>query len=938
MKQLLLLFILVSGFTAFAQGTITGVVVDGEINAPLPGANVIEMGSNNGAVTDFDGKFNLDVAASTGTVTISYVGFVSKKMTFTLTNGKVNLGTIMLSPDADALTEVVITASGVVDIAKDRQTPVAVSTIRAEEIQEKLGSQEFPEILNNTPSIYATKQGGGFGDSRINIRGFDTQNSAVLINGIPVNDMENGVVYWSNWAGLSDVASAIQVQRGLGSSKLTVSSVGGTINVVTRSADRRQGGFFSGSVGNDNYLKNVVSYSTGLSDKGWSSSYLFSRTIGDGYVDGTEFEGYNYYIGVGYKPNDKHMFEFTLTGAPQQHNQRSFAPTIDDYIKYGSDGEPRIKYNSDWGLRNGREFSFAGNFYHKPLASLNWDWNISEKSKLSTSIYASFGRGGSVGSIGKINNKQSFQLTKTENGLVPVDDIINYNTGGFEPGLGGVRFGYSGGGGAYQGQFVNGNSSSSQFATDGSYISGRQNGISQRSSVNSHNWYGLISDFETKLTENLTLDLGIDLRTYKGFHYRRLVDLLGADAYVDSDNINNPYRFLTETYKPTAGNAFNVFSSIDDEEKIDYYNIGKVSWLGGFTQLEYVNNNVSAFIQGAVSNQGFERVDYFNYLDSDPLQESGVENILGGNVKGGINYNLDEKNNIFANAGYYSKQPLFDAVFPNFVSNEVNSDLQNEKIIGTEVGYGFRTRAFRANVNLYRTSWDDRFTTISQTIGDVRGTANLQGIKQVHMGAEFDFSARINEVISFNGMVSYGDWRYKGDVSATFFDESNQPVIVDGQPKVATLYLDDIKVGDAAQFTASLGTSINILENLKIDANYRFADRLYASINAADFSSQDNNGSLELPSFGLLDAGLSFNVPFLKNQTLEFRLNVNNVLDTTYISESETNIFSSDLINRNNPDLGTYASNGRVYDGVASANRVFFGFGTTWNTSVRLNF
>ncbi len=935
MKKLLLLLILISGITAFSQGTITGVVVDGEINAPMPGANIIEMGSRNGAVTDFDGKFSLDVASSTGTVTISYVGFVSKTMSFTLANGKANLGTIILAADADALEEVLITASGVVDIAKDRQTPVAVSTIRAEEIQEKLGSQEFPEILNNTPSIYATKQGGGFGDARINIRGFDTQNSAVLINGIPVNDMENGIVFWSNWAGLSDVASAIQVQRGLGSSKLTVSSVGGTINVVTRSADRRQGGFFSGSVGNNDYLKNVISYSTGLSNSGWSGTFLASRSEGNGYVDGTKFEGYNYYIGVGFKPNTSHQLELTITGAPQQHNQRGFAPTLNDYIKYGFNGEPRIKYNSDWGLRNGKEETFAGNFYHKPLASLNWDWNLSEKSKLSTSVYASFGRGGSVGSIGRINGQQSFSSRfKNENGIIRFDDIIAWNNGANIPEFGVPREGYTGGGGGFQGNFVNGNSSSSIYVDDNSYVRGPQNGISQRSSVNSHNWFGLISNFETKLSESITLDLGIDLRTYKGFHYRRLVDLLGADIYVDSDNINNPYRFLGETYSPTARNAFNVFSSIDDEEKIDYYNIGKVSWIGGFTQLEYVGDKVSAFIQGAVSNQGFERIDYFNYLDSDPLQSSGVENIIGGNVKAGLNYNLDEKNNIFVNGGYYSKQPLFDAVFPSFISNEINTNLKNEKIIGSEIGYGFRSKSFRANFNLYRTSWDDRFSTESQTFDvnntpdnsgdDIRGTANLEGIKQVHMGAEFDFSARLNEVISFNGMVSYGDWRYKGDVSAAFFDESNQPIIVNGQEAIGTLYLDDIKVGDAAQFTAALGTSVNVCKNLKIDANYRFTDRLYAAINAADFDTPDNDGSLELPSFGLLDAGLSLNFPFLDKQTLEFRLNVNNVLDKTYISESETNIFAED----GDP----------TYDGISTNNRVFFGFGTTWNTSIRFSF
>jgi outer membrane receptor for ferrienterochelin and colicin len=108
-----------------------------------------------------------------------------------------------------------VVLTGVVDIAKDRKTPVAVSTIKEAQIIEKLGNQEFPEILNTTPSVYATKGGGGFGEGKLNIRGFDQRNIAIMVNGMPVNDMESGAVYWSNWAGLSDVTSAMQVQRGL---------------------------------------------------------------------------------------------------------------------------------------------------------------------------------------------------------------------------------------------------------------------------------------------------------------------------------------------------------------------------------------------------------------------------------------------------------------------------------------------------------------------------------------------------------------------------------------------------------------------------------------------------------------------------------------------------------------------------------------------------
>ncbi len=149
--------------------------------------------------------------------------------------------------------------------------------------------------------MYATKAGGGFGDSRINVRGFDQRNTAVMINGVPVNDMENGAVYWSNWAGLSDVTSAMQVQRGLGSSKLAIASVGGTINILTKSADKKREGNVMFGLGNAGYNKLLFSYNTGKGTTGWSSSFLMSRTAGSMYADGTEFEGYNYYWALGYQ-------------------------------------------------------------------------------------------------------------------------------------------------------------------------------------------------------------------------------------------------------------------------------------------------------------------------------------------------------------------------------------------------------------------------------------------------------------------------------------------------------------------------------------------------------------------------------------------------------------------------------------------------------------
>lgn len=122
--------------------------------------------------------------------------------------------------------------------------------------------------MKSTPSVYVTKVGGGFGDSRINMRGFDATNIAVIINGQPVNDMQSGAVYWSNWTGLADIASSIQIQRGLGASKFVVPSVGGTINIVTKATDSEQKAMVKAEVGNDSYSRLSAMYSSGLKTSG----------------------------------------------------------------------------------------------------------------------------------------------------------------------------------------------------------------------------------------------------------------------------------------------------------------------------------------------------------------------------------------------------------------------------------------------------------------------------------------------------------------------------------------------------------------------------------------------------------------------------------------------------------------------------------------------
>ena len=761
-----------------------------------------------------------------------------------------------------------VVLTGVADIAKDRKTPVAVSTIKEAVIVEKLGNQEFPEVLNTTPSVYATKAGGGFGDSRINVRGFDQRNTAVMINGVPVNDMENGAVYWSNWAGLSDVTSAIQVQRGLGSSKLAIASVGGTINILTKSADKKREGNVMFGLGNAGYNKLLFSYNTGKGTTGWSSSFLMSRTAGSMYADGTEFEGYNYYWALGYQKG-KHDFQFTITGAPQWHNQRSFSPTINNYLKYGKDGEPNRKYNENWGYLNGEEYSYTRNYYHKPVMSLNWDYKITDATKLSTVVYASFGRGGGTGTVGSTSAIEAYRLA---DGSINFDRIYQFNKA---------------------------NNSAA---------------LARRSSINSHNWIGAISSLNHKLNDNLNFTVGVDGRYYKGLHYRVMSDFLGATSYKDNTDINNPNRIITDAYD--ASPNWNPFGGKTDETKIMYNNDGIVNWLGGFGQLEYSIGGLSAFAQGSISNQGFQRVDYF--LNTPANQKTEMVNKLGYNVKVGANYNINSHHNVFVNGGYYERQPFFGAVFLN-QRNDINPNLENEKVSSVEVGYGFRSSIFNANVNLYNTVWDDIFKRVSYRPASLTYYANVLGLKEVHRGVEVDFNVKPTEWITVNGMFSAGDWFYDSDVDATFIDDATNQIVGEGK-----LLIKDLKVGDAAQLTWALGADVKATENLKFDATYRYADNLYSGFDPGN-NYNKNTPAVKLPSFGLLDLGLTLSTKTNVGKSLSFRLNVNNVLDETYIYDMRTNI-AADANAANN------------WNGINKNNQVYFGFGRTWNASISYKF
>ncbi|RCW93814.1 TonB-dependent receptor [Winogradskyella arenosi] len=845
----------------YAQTTIKGKVLDSEMNSPLPGANVLVKGTSTGVTTDFEGTFSITTDANSGEIVISYVGFNSVTIPF---SGNTDVGNITLSPD-NSLDEVVVIGGGLIDLASDRETPVAVSTIKASEIQQKIGAGDVTTTLVNTPSVYVSGQESGFGDSNIRVRGFDQDNTAFLLNGQPINGMEDGKMYWSNWSGVSDIANAVQIQRGLGSSKLAISSVGGTVNFVTKSTDKRQGGFAAVTTGYNNYLKTAAGYSTGLNEKGFGATVMLSHWQGDGYNLGTQGQGQTYFLSFGQKINDSHFLNFLVTGAPQSHDQ-NYRKSISDYLEYGK------KYNYNYGYRNGEYLSLRTNFYHKPVANLNWDWTISDKSNLSTVVYASWGRGGGTGGYGAYT-------ASTENGLVDWDATIAANQT--------VAGGIGNGSGPYVGTAI-------------------------RASMNNHAWYGLVTNYETELTDNLTLNVGGDLRTYKGTHFRQLVDLLGLNG-IDEGQTSAQY---PDGYIVSATNSINpwstVFNYADEDERIDYDYDERINYGGIFGQLEYASEKVSGFFQGAVSNQSHVRWDRFNYEEAN--EESETINNTGYNVKAGGSYAVTENSKFYVNAGYYSRQPYHDNIYLNY-TNEVNPLTENEKILGLEAGYTISTSNFSASLDLYRTSWKDRVESSSFTDADTNELfyRTNEGVEQLHSGAELTLAYRPFDALRINGFASVGNWKYKGDAQTTIRNEALETLSVETED------VDGGEVGGAAQTTIGLGINYEIVERFSVDADYRYNDNLYADVGAV-------KENLELPSFGVMDLGLSYKmlVGQDKMNSISFRFNVNNLLNEEYISQSSTAYQAE--------------AGDETYMGLNQNNQVYFGNLRTWNFGIRYKF
>lgn len=886
-KLLFLLFtILFSSISAFSQNVIKGIVVDRDTKEPLIGVSVYSEEAKVGTSTDLDGSFSLNIPSLKGKIALTYVGYNPLKL-----DAAANLGTIEMESNAIGLKDVVVTSS----VAIRRKTPVAMSIIEPDMLEAKLSSQEFPEILKSTPGVYATKQGGGYGDSRVNLRGFEAANIAVMVNGVPVNDMEWGGVYWSNWAGLSDVTRSLQVQRGLGASKVSAPSVGGTINIVTKSTDSEKGGSIFYGIGNDGYNKLMFNVSTGLSKNGWAMSFLGSKTWGEGYILGSEFEAYTWFVNVSKIINENHQLSFTAFASPQWHNQRYNGDklSITDWQQQ-KDG---YKFNATYGFdAQGQRVNSNRNRYNKPQISLNHFWTINDKSSLSNVIYMSIGDG--AGRAWRGNSSIYSKLYGTDSSKGTLNTEYRSPLTGYM-------------------DYTKLQEDNAKASTDGN---GSQAVLTE--SRNNHIWTGLISTYTTQLTNEINLYAGVDLRYYAGLHDSKIIDLMGGNFYIDPQR-----KIAQEANRPDLTNDY-VYQKLRVGDIVYRDNTGYVVQEGLFSQAEYNKDKLSVFVSASVSNSTYWKIDRFYYEKGK--QKSPVKSFIGYNVKGGANYNLTEEHNVFFNTGYISRAPFMSGGYFTSIhtSNNVNRDAINEKLFSAEVGYGYRSRYFTANLNVYYTKWMDR--TMVRSFGSNNNAfVNISGMDARHQGIEIDFTAKPVRNLEITGMVSLGDWIWDSQVTGYVYDAEGRPTNSGDAPLAngeehKPIYIDmkGVKVGNSAQTTFAVGASYHMLDGLTLGLDYTQYANNYADYNI-DIPNVGGTYKYytpwKIPSAGVLDARANYR---FKIGTFDANLsgNINNVLDQQYISDAR--------------DLDARTA-GNSWD---SQVVVMYGFGRTYTASLKVRF
>jgi len=813
---IILLFGVFSSFSMMAQSTIVkGSVKDAASSEPIPDVTITIEETQQSTLTNGLGEFifSSNVPLGEQVLRISKAGYQTKRYPIIVNEGQtVNITDMTLDIDITG--------------AEDLFT----ITLSDDELSDDTsGSDNISGLLSSSLDIFQRTAAFEFSSSFFRVRGLDSDNGSVLMNGIEMNKMYNGRPQWSNWGGLNDMMRNQVLSTGLGASDYNFGGILGTSNIITRASSYRKGGRITYSSSNRSYTNRAMgSYASGLLDGGWSYAFMIGRRWGDeGYQDATLYDSNSFFATIEKKINEKHSLNFTSVYTPNRRGKSS-ANTQEVYDLKG------IKYNEFWGDLDGEQRNSRIKEVEEPIFMLNHYWDISSKTSLNTSIGYQFG---------KIGNSRLDYAGGTNPSPAYYQKLPSYflEDGDLE--------------GAYEAEqeFINDGQVNWNRIIDANLtnnISGANAAYVLYEDRNDDKQLTLNTVFNTELNDNIILNGGINYKKLDSENFAEIIDLLGSTTgalNIDSFNqkqfdLNNPDRVAFE------GDKFRYNYNLYANE------------LSGFAQAQFKYNKIDFHIAGSVTKTDYQReglyknqnqISYDNGVEIDNSYGKGDKlEFTGVGAKAGLTYKITGKHLLNFNGGYITKAPSIRNVYTNsreshdYVgvrngSKEEGINLTEEKITSVDASYIFRSPIVSAKLTGFYTTIEDAneisfFFTQGTSTGFIQEV--LAGVDKKHFGGELGIEAQVTPTIKLKGAASVGQYTYDNNpdlyINSTSEDFIN---LVDGQDvilldKPTTSNLKNYKVAGGPQTAYSIGFEYRDPNYWWFGATANFFDNTYIDV------------------------------------------------------------------------------------------------------------
>jgi len=935
MKKFITTILLFFGiiFSTVAQNVIKGVVVDSEKNTQLKGVAINVKKNTVNTLTNENGVFILqNLTNGSYVLEISFKGYETQNFPVELSGTTVDLGNILLYEDLN------------------EEEDLSTVTLTDDELNDDTSAADnISGLLQASRDIYLRTAAFEFSSSFFRIRGLDSENGKVLINGIEMNKLYNGRPQWSNWGGLNDVLRNQEFSNGLRASDYTFGGILGSTNINVRPSEQRTGTRISYASSNRSYThRAMATHSTGLSEDGWAFTVAASRREGrEGFVDGTMYNATSFFGSVEKKFNDKHSLSFTSITALNRRGKS--APQTQEVFDLRG-----IQYNSYWGTQDGKIRNSRIKEVSEPILMLNHYWDINETTSLNTN--ASY----QTGNIG--NSRIDNNGTKVDGDAVDGEGnpyIINLGASNPDPTYYqklpsyGLRQGYSN---IYEIQ--------QNFVNDGQLNWNSLYNANANSNNNGNSSYVLYEDrnddtqftvntiLNKDISDNFKLNARVQYTQLTSKNFAEIIDLLGGTGYLDADS-------FADTFDEKQNNLLNplYIAGVGDVFKYNFNLYSNV--VDGFLQGQFKFNKVDFYLATSISNTSHQRDGLFQNggFTDNSYGKSEELNFTNYGAKGGMTYKISGRHIVDINAGYLTKAPNLRNSFSN--SRENNNTVENltsEKVISADASYIFRGPFLQAKLTGYYTKIQDA-TEISFFFADGIGGDNtafvqeiLSGIDKKHFGAEFGVEAQVTPTIKLKAAGNVGQYTYDNNPNLYLTTENNtrsqDAGFIDGRKDFGASNLKNYKLAAGPQTAYSVGFEYRDPDYWFVSATANFFDNVYVDIapltrtsNFADdggipFNDYDEDIARQLLQQERFDNYMVVNMIGGKswkigNQYISLFASIGNIFDTKYKSggfEQGRNANYRQLKEDKSLDIPVFG------------NKYWFGRGTTYFLSLNYRF